>query len=404
MPRKREENILAEAGAAVRYLWRHRSGFEVLGRRVDHFTIGKKTVYIDNKIPALLQDTMENCGFITRDERRPVIAHKRKTDCGWHLIWHLPPGIAFSEVLAKREHFENACNAWIDMAWRNGALHMQVESGSLPSVVKYSWDPAPYSKMDLPVPIGVSNRGVEVLDLAQAPHMLVAGATMFGKSNFLQVLILSLLPRAFIAVIDPKRLDFAYLRDHCALARTDMEIIALLRAIVKEMHRRMNILEGADVEKVQEYRGDDLPFIVLIVDELAEIKNDEAMELLDTLVRLARALGISVVAATQRPSVKILPGDTRMNFLARVCFQVPSQVDSRVVLGEHCDRAAFLPGIKGRCIYRFGLEEREVQAMHLPRASAKGLVSALPTTRIQRRWSYEEPAQGKPQTNRLPPR
>jgi len=224
--------------------------------------------------------------------------------------------------------------------------------------------------------------------------LLVAGVPGFGKSNFLHVLIHSLLPVAQVAIVDLKRLEFAYLQGHAALAKTEADALALMQALNREMEKRIGILEAAGVVKIQDYKGNDMPYIVTVIDELAEIRDENIMALIDRITRLARAVGISVVAATQRPSTKVLPGDTRAMFQARICFQVADELNSRMVLGESCPLAAQLPGIKGRAIWKFGIEEKEVQTMFLPLKQAKKMLNKNPV----RTWGYEY------ETKRLPPR
>ena len=279
------------------------------------------------------------------------------------------------------------------MTW-NGALQMSIHTGRLPQKLSYHWEPEEYKKLSLPVPIGVSHSGPNVFDLTESPHLLIAGVPGFGKSNFLHVLIHSLLPVAQVAIVDLKRLEFAYLQGHAALARTEEEALALVQALNREMERRIGILEAAGVVKIQDYKGSDMPYIVAVIDELAEIRDENIMALIDRITRVARAVGISVVAATQRPSTKVLPGDTRAMFQARICFQVADELNSRMVLGESCPLAAALPGIKGRAIWKFGIEEKEVQTMFLPLKQAKALLNKNPV----RTWDYEYTVK------RLPPR
>ncbi|MDZ4042533.1 MAG: FtsK/SpoIIIE domain-containing protein [Eubacteriales bacterium] len=370
-----KENAIAEVASSVRYLWRHRPG---------------------NEVVAAIQDTIDNLALTTKDGRKPVVCARRKTAHGWHLVLKLPPGISFNKVKRLREFFADATNAWIDMKWEGGNMHMDIHVGQLPTSVAYQWDPEPYPRMSLPVPIGVSQRGLEVFDLAESPHLLVAGVPGFGKSNLLHVLIHSLLPRAFVAVIDFKRLEFAYLKQFAAVTRKEKDGLALMYALNQEMERRIDVLEAAGCVKIQEYSGE-MPFIVLVVDEVAEIKSDELLGLVDRIVRLARAVGISVVAATQRPSTTVLPGDTRAMFAGRLCYQVADELNSRMVLGETCNLAAHLPGIKGRGIFKYGLSEREIQTMYLPLDQAQGLLRSLPKRGC---INYELP-KPKPQTKGL---
>lgn len=364
--RKKQEPVLTELLGSLGYLARHRSGIRIFGKEVPHS---------DNKIPALIQDVFQNKDYEQKDGQKPVIAAKRKTEYGWHLVINLPPGVSFHQVKNDKDFFQDAVNGWIEILWRQGKVHMDIYVGSFPEgEAPFIWSPEPYlSKMDLPIPIGVHQSGLEVVDLAVIPHLLIGGATNWGKSNFLHALIAALLQLdTIIVVIDHKRLDFGYLKDLCLLAKRENETATILQALDCEMERRFDILEAADVVKIQEYEGV-VPYIVVVIDELAECNSDAVMALLDRLARLSRAVGIHVVAATQRPSTKIINGDTRSNFPARLCFQMADESSSRVILGENCSAAAWLPAIKGRAIWKFGLAEREVQTMYLPHDKAKEL-------------------------------
>jgi len=263
----------------------------------------------------------------------------------------------------------------VEMTKKGRFLHMNINTNEIPNKLEYVWD---YSgKLNLPIPVGISKQGLEVLPLEESPHLLIAGVPGYGKSNFLHVLIASLLPVARIGIIDLKRLEFAYLKDYAALAKTEEDALLLMQSIEKGMEQRIRTLEKAKVVKIQDYNKtakEPLPFIVVVIDELAEISCKDTIKLVDRITRLARAVGISVVAATQRPSTKVINGDLRAMFQSRLCFQVADELNSRMVLGENCSIAAHLPGIKGRAIYRFGMDTKEVQTMHLPVKQAKNLL------------------------------
>ena len=245
----KQDNALQSVIGSLKYAWRHRKG---------------------NEIPGLILDTFDNLGFITKDERRPVIKEQRRTEYGWHLVIHLPPGISFGDVKRNREYFENATNAWIDLAWKFGKVQMSIQAGHIPETLPYEWELDAYRRMALPVPIGRTQRGLEVLDLAESPHLLIAGVPGFGKSNFLHVLIHALLPMAMIAIIDMKRLEFSYLSKYCALARHEREALCMMTALEREMEHRIDRLDRLGMVKIQEYVGDDMPYIVLVIDEVAK--------------------------------------------------------------------------------------------------------------------------------------
>ena len=188
-------------------------------------------------------------------------------------------------------------------------------------------------------------------DLARMPHLLVAGSTGTGKTIFLNNLILSLLYQnspeilRFI-LIDPKRVEFSAYKElpHllCPVIFDAHKSINALKWLIGEMERRFDILSGngsRDImsynEKIMKEGEEPLPYIVLIIDELADLMAAKGREIEAGIVRLAqmaRAVGIHLVVATQRPSVEVITGLIKANITSRVTFQVASQVDSRTVL------------------------------------------------------------------------
>jgi len=186
-----------------------------------------------------------------------------------------------------------------------------------------------------------------VADLDPLPHLLVAGATGSGKSVLINSLIISLLfsnspDDLKLILVDPKRVELTLYNGIPHLLTpviTDTtKTINALRWIVGEMDRRFQILQNAGKRNIASYRkevSDDLPYIVLIIDELADLMAVAANEVEGAIVRLAqmaRAVGIHLVLATQRPSVDVITGLIKANVTARVAFSVASQVDSRTIL------------------------------------------------------------------------
>lgn len=399
--KRKEETPLNEALASAAYLFRHRGPIKIpmFNKTFDQLRLGKKVVYLDNQIPALIQDTFSNLGYEQKDGQKPVLAAKRKTAFGWHLIWNLPPGVSFKDVKNHKNYFQDAVNGWVEVEWKHGKCHMNVQLGELPEFIEYQWAAGNYQHMLLPIPIGYSRTSPTVLDLPESPHFLIAGATGFGKTSMIMSIIHSLLGIAIVIVIDLKGIDFAYLENHCLVAQSNEEAYQVLGALNAEYERRKPILRKYKVRKWSDC-PEPLPYIVVVVDELAEL-NDKCFELLDTLVRLARATGISIIAASQRTSTKVIPGDTRANFVARMCFKVGTDQDSRVVLGEDCSLAGQLPAVKGRAIYRYGIDTIEVQSMYLSPEKAEELLKLTPG----RRWEINAKTQrSEPETPRLLPR
>ncbi len=191
-----------------------------------------------------------------------------------------------------------------------------------------------------------------VTDLARMPHLLIAGATGSGKSVLINTIIMSLLLRAKpeelrLVLIDPKRVELANYNELPHLIGsvvTDAETaLETMYWAVREMERRYELLQehkARDIisfnEKAEEIEDlKKLPFIVIIIDEFADLimTSGKDIELpITRLAQMARAVGMHLILATQRPSIKVITGIIKANFPARIAFQVSSKVDSRVIL------------------------------------------------------------------------
>lgn len=190
-------------------------------------------------------------------------------------------------------------------------------------------------------------------DLSRMPHLLVAGATGTGKTIFLNSLILSLIYRNSpqilnLILIDPKRVEFPIYNDlpHliCDVIFDAQRTINVLKWLIEEMERRFEILSQFKTRDINNYNSMILhskshaslmPYIVLIIDELADLMAARGREMEAGIVRLAqmaRAVGIHLVLATQRPSTEVITGLIKANITSRVAFQVASQVDSRTII------------------------------------------------------------------------
>lgn len=186
-----------------------------------------------------------------------------------------------------------------------------------------------------------------VANLDPLPHILVAGATGSGKSVMINGLILSLLyanspDDLKLILVDPKRVELSLYNGIPHLLTpviTDTtKTINALRWVVGEMDRRFGVLQNAGKRNIASYRkevSDDMPYIVVIIDELADLMTVAANEVEGAIVRLAqmaRAVGIHLVLATQRPSVDVITGLIKANVTARIAFSVASGIDSRTIL------------------------------------------------------------------------
>jgi S-DNA-T family DNA segregation ATPase FtsK/SpoIIIE len=189
-------------------------------------------------------------------------------------------------------------------------------------------------------------------DVTEGPHILVAGATGTGKTIFLNNLILGLLYKSTpdnlrLIMVDPKRVEFQHYNDipHllCPVIYDATKTINALQWLTREMERRFEIFAEVPARNLHSYNqnksiiasGLQLPYIVFVVDELADLMAAKGREIEAGVVRLAqmaRATGIHLVLATQRPSVEVITGLIKANVPTRITFQVSSQVDSRTVI------------------------------------------------------------------------
>ena len=204
------------------------------------------------------------------------------------------------------------------------------------------------SKGGLPIALGEDTGGNPVVtDLASLPHLLIAGATGSGKSVCLNSIVASLLftkppDQLRMVMVDPKRVEltpFNGIPHLIAPVIVDVdEVNPMLRALMSEMLSRYKLMEDIGARNISAYNAktkEPMPYLVLIVDELADLMMVGGFEIEQNLVRLAqlgRATGIHLILATQRPSVNVVTGLLKANVPARVAFAVASQVDSRVIL------------------------------------------------------------------------
>lgn len=219
------------------------------------------------------------------------------------------------------------------------------------------------SNAKLKLAIGKGTLGdISILDLVEMPHLLIAGTTGSGKSVSLNTIIVSLLyqlkpEEVKFVIIDPKKVEMSLYRglenhyllkfngiDESIITKKDNAILAL-RSLEKEMDSRYDLLAEAGKRNISEYnemmkksKKELMPYIVLMIDELADLMmyNPRDVEApIARLAQLARAVGIHLIVATQRPSVDVITGVIKANFPARIAFQVATKIDSRTILDEN---------------------------------------------------------------------
>ncbi len=202
------------------------------------------------------------------------------------------------------------------------------------------------AKGDLPICLGVDIKGTPVFaDLAKMPHLLVAGTTGSGKSVGLNTFILSLINKKTpdelkLVLIDPKRIEFSVYNNQKYLLTpviTDNSLaMQALETLVFEMERRYGLFEQSLCKNIADYKAKvaNLPYIVCVIDEFADlIASDKKVEKsIQLLAQKARACGIHIILATQRPSVDVVTGVLKANFPSRLSYKVASNADSRTIL------------------------------------------------------------------------
>jgi S-DNA-T family DNA segregation ATPase FtsK/SpoIIIE len=284
----------------------------------------------------------------------------------------------------------------------------------LREVIESSEFVAPQSKLTLAMGKDINGR-IVTADLASMPHLLIAGSTGAGKSVAINAMIMSLLYKATpdqvrLILVDPKRLELGNYEGVPHLYTpiiTEPKLASYaLRNAVREMERRLKVLAEKGVRNITQYNAlfegatpslfeegetdhKPLPYIVIIIDELADLmmldgKNVE--ESITRLAQMARAVGIHLVLATQRPSVDVITGLIKANFPARVSFRVATKIDSRTILDAN--GAESLLG-RGDMLYLPSGSSR-VQRVHAPFVTEKEIAACVEFWKKQSQAQYDE--------------
>ena len=275
-----------------------------------------------------------------------------------------------------------------------------------------------HSSTKLALPLGKDLVGhIRAADLTQMPHLLIAGATGTGKSVFINSMLMGMLYKSTpdemkLVLVDPKRIELGLYEDIPHLFTpvvTDPKVASnVLRNATREMERRLKLLAQRGVRNIEQYnrtfeKGTSLslfdetedtehkplPYIVIVIDELADLMMVDTTNVEESITRLAqmaRAVGIHLILATQRPSVDVITGLIKANFPARISFRVASKVDSRTILDTN--GAESLLG-RGDMLYLPAGSSR-IHRIHGPLVTESEIASVCEFWREQAKAIYNE--------------
>lgn len=299
---------------------------------------------------SLIESTLESFGVMGR------VIEVNPSPRVTQYVLQPAPGVSVRRITTRQTDLSLALAATIRIQAPipgKAAVGIEVPNKSAQLVTLRSLVQAPafrvVARTGLAIALGADLSGQSAVgDLTTTPHLLIGGATNSGKSVYINVLLASLLLQATpdqlrIVLIDPKVVELEGYAGTPHLLRPIVndadEAVEALREVVEEMDKRYRILAGSGSKNIAQHntRAEPLPRIVVVIDELADLvlrAKDDVEEALQRLAQLARAAGIHLVAATQRPSAELIPADITANFPSRIAFRVSSGVNSRVILDE----------------------------------------------------------------------
>jgi S-DNA-T family DNA segregation ATPase FtsK/SpoIIIE len=338
-----------------------------------------------------------------------VVGHTEGPNvCQYHVT--LGPGQAISAILKLEADLALRLSAMsVRIVQLPGQPYLGIElPNPSPYIVRFTQLDPNCANYALPLILGVMPDGNTLCaNLATMPHLLVAGTTGSGKSIALHTMILSLLGTydhdelAFV-MIDPKQVELSYYSDlpHMMFpAATDLDTaIERLNWLVEEMEARFTVLSEIGARDIAVYNqrmdpADRLPYIVTVIDELADLMLSGKKLVEDPLVRLAqkaRAVGIHLIVATQRPSSKVITGLIKANFPTRIAMRVASKVDSRVILDANGAEA--LLG-KGDMLFSHGSTVQRLQGAYVSIHDIETIVGELEC--VQSKMEKDSPTIGE---------
>jgi len=298
------------------------------------------------------------------------------------VIFSVPDGINPADIYKKDFVFKQVFGELIELTGNSKTFNLMIYSTELAA---FDYDAVEVAEVvkgyDLPILAGRSRKGFEVYDMCEHPHLLIAGETGSGKSVQLRSIISTIIQHAGDRVdlycADLKRSEFYLFR---GIAKTvDVEPIKLLNTLLqvkKELKRRGNILDKAELSNINDLPADKRPnYIVVAIDEVALLKKEkDVMEIIEEISAIGRALGVFLILSMQRPDADVLDGKLKNNLTVRMAFRHADGINSRITLGSE-EAATISQSQKGRFYMALdGL--KQVQAPLLSVPDAKELLAA----------------------------
>lgn len=321
-------------------------------RKLENF-IAKK---MGKEIPVAVRHTVN--AIWEGKEIRPKV-YQEKKQWGWEFKIYVSPGYGHNDVIKHIDKFESITGCECTFISLGKALILRVIETPIGKKYPYNIDDIGINDKEILLPIGydVHNK-LQTFSLDYTYHVLVGGPTRTGKTNTLKGWIHTLLQSPLdpkVIACDCKKCGFSYLKRKIDLFTTVPEVEMALEEVEQEMRRRMDLFYEAECETYKEYQEHYHPIrrIVVIIDELGEIKSKKAIAHIDALLRLSAATGIHLILASQRPSSSFLGkeakvGDLKSNLIGRLAFSCSSKVDTNMVL----DQYVTMKKIPGRALWR----------------------------------------------------
>ena len=296
-------------------------------------------------------------------------------------IWRLSRGLSYKDYIDKKVYFANALTAYVNIETRKGNLVIDVFKGIIPERVKYKFNTIEYlDKFALPIPLGVTQMGLQVIDITKIIHFLICGSTGGGKTVLAKSWCDALLqnPNVILFVIDFALIDFVHVKN-CAVFASELDrALDIVIYLKNEMTKRKYYLAnyGLDVVTYNEkYPNNKLPYMVLFIDEFAftapgkfHTKHEKRIRnlLQGTIAELsqqARKVGIYLIICMQRPDKDLISPIIKNNLVGRICFKTGDRGHSQTVL--NCNDAFYLPDIDGRLLALWKNRLIEAQSLFL---------------------------------------